>query len=335
MADLVSIGFKADAKGIDDVNKGFDKVVASGGRADKVLKNTEKSITKFSGAAAKTTDKMSMFGRQSGQAGIQLQQFIGQVQGGQSAMLALSQQSADLGFVLGAPLLGAVVGISASIAGMLLPNLFKATEGIIGLDDSLSFLEGNYKKLSEAQKLVAKDVVSAKLKEQQVQANGLRVEINKLQTALMIAEQSAGGRFLERLFGEDVDKASKALAEAEGSLSTLNLKIEKTKKQVTDLSLAQDKQPVFPDMPTRGLFSIIRQPIYVSFALTLWTVPVWTPDQLALAMVFTTYCLFAPKFKEARFEKRYGTRFRAYRARVPYAVPCLKRSKYHDNNSTK
>lgn len=242
MADLVSIGFKADAKGIDDVNKGFDKVVASGGRADKVLKNTEKSITKFSGAAAKTTDKMSMFGRQSGQAGIQLQQFIGQVQGGQSAMLALSQQSADLGFVLGAPLLGAVVGISASIAGMLLPNLFKATEGIIGLDDSLSFLEGNYKKLSEAQKLVAKDVVSAKLKEQQVQANGLRVEINKLQTALMVAEQSAGGRFLERLFGEDVDKASKALAEAEGSLSTLNLKIEKTKKQVTDLSLAQDKQ---------------------------------------------------------------------------------------------
>ena len=101
------------------------------------------------------------------------------------------------------------------------------------------------------------------------------------------------------------------------------------------MSLAQDKQPVFPDMPTRGLFSIIRQPIYVSFALTLWTVPVWTPDQLALAMVFTTYCLFAPKFKEARFEKRYGTRFRAYRARVPYAVPCLKRSKYHDNNSTK
>ena len=101
------------------------------------------------------------------------------------------------------------------------------------------------------------------------------------------------------------------------------------------MSLAQDKKPVFPDMPTTGLFSIIRQPIYVSFAMTLWTVPVWTPDQLALAMVFTVYCLFAPKFKEARFEKRYGARFRAYRARVPYALPCLKGSKYNDNNSTK
>ena len=101
------------------------------------------------------------------------------------------------------------------------------------------------------------------------------------------------------------------------------------------MSLAQDKNPVFPDMPTRGLFSIIRQPIYVSFALTLWTVPVWTPDQLALAMIFTAYCLFAPKFKEARFEKRYGAKFRAYRARVPYALPCLKGPKCHDNNPPK
>ena len=101
------------------------------------------------------------------------------------------------------------------------------------------------------------------------------------------------------------------------------------------MSLAQDKKPVFPDMPTEGLFSIIRQPIYVSFTLTLWTVPVWTPDQLALAIIFTAYCLYAPKLKEARVEKRYGARFRAYRARVPYALPRLKGLKYHDNSSQK
>ena len=96
--------------------------------------------------------------------------------------------------------------------------------------------------------------------------------------------------------------------------------------------LAQDKKPVFPDMPTEGLFSIIRQPIYVSFALKLWTGPVWTPDQLALAIVFTAYCLFAPKLKEARFQKRYGARFKAYRDKVPYALPTLKASKYHHKN---
>lgn len=89
------------------------------------------------------------------------------------------------------------------------------------------------------------------------------------------------------------------------------------------MSLAQDKKPVFPDMPVMGLFRLVRQPIYVSFALTLWTVPVWTPDQLALAVTLTAYCFLAPILKERRFEKRYGARFDTYRSRVPYAVPQL------------
>lgn len=101
------------------------------------------------------------------------------------------------------------------------------------------------------------------------------------------------------------------------------------------MSLAQDKKPVFPDMPTTGLFRIIRQPIYVSFALTLWTVPVWTPDQLLLAVLLTGYCLLAPRLKEARFEKRYGERFRDYQKSVPYAVPNLKGGKNYDAQDAK
>lgn len=93
------------------------------------------------------------------------------------------------------------------------------------------------------------------------------------------------------------------------------------------MSLAQNIKPVFPDMPTQGLFSIIRQPIYVAFALTTWTVPVWTPDQLCLAIVLTAYCLFAPRFKERRFSQRYGSRFEKYRREVPYALPRRSRSK--------
>lgn len=87
------------------------------------------------------------------------------------------------------------------------------------------------------------------------------------------------------------------------------------------MSLAQNIPVQFPDMPTTGLFRIIRQPIYVAFALTLWTVPVWSPDQLALALVLTSYCLLAPRLKERRFERRYGARFETYRADVPYALP--------------
>lgn len=87
------------------------------------------------------------------------------------------------------------------------------------------------------------------------------------------------------------------------------------------MSLLARIRPVFPDMPTRGLFRVIRQPIYVAFALTLWTVPVWTPDQFALATALTAYCLLAPRLKERRFAARYGDRFHSYRAAVPYVVP--------------
>ena len=87
------------------------------------------------------------------------------------------------------------------------------------------------------------------------------------------------------------------------------------------MSLMANIKPIFPDMPTQGLFVIFRQPIYVAFALTLWTVPIWTPDQLLLALCYTSYCLWAPRLKERRFANRYGTRFEAYKNAVPYILP--------------
>lgn len=96
------------------------------------------------------------------------------------------------------------------------------------------------------------------------------------------------------------------------------------------MSLMKNTNPKFPDMPTDGLFRVVRQPIYAAFALTLWTVPVWTPDQLALAVTLTVYCLAAPKLKERRFEKRYGERFRDYKRKVPYAIPIPVNRDPHD-----
>ena len=93
------------------------------------------------------------------------------------------------------------------------------------------------------------------------------------------------------------------------------------------MSLAQNKTPKFPDMPTIGLFKYIRQPIYLAFALTTWTTPIWTLDQWLIASIFTFYCYFAPKFKEKRFEKRFGQKFVDYKSNVPYMVPGFKLKK--------
>ncbi|MEJ6395451.1 isoprenylcysteine carboxylmethyltransferase family protein [Gymnodinialimonas sp. 2305UL16-5] len=91
------------------------------------------------------------------------------------------------------------------------------------------------------------------------------------------------------------------------------------------MSLMAKRKPRFPDMPQTGMFRVIRQPIYLAFALTTWAVPVWTPDQLVLALLLTAYCVIAPLLKERRFRARYGERFEAYAARVPYMVPRLAR----------
>ncbi|MEM0900806.1 MAG: isoprenylcysteine carboxylmethyltransferase family protein [Pseudomonadota bacterium] len=89
------------------------------------------------------------------------------------------------------------------------------------------------------------------------------------------------------------------------------------------LALWRGTNAQYPDMPTGGTFKLIRQPIYFSFALTPWFVPVWTPDQLAIAISLTAYCLIAPLHKEQRFAKMFGERWRRYRERTPYFIPFI------------
>ena len=89
---------------------------------------TKRALKDVDVAMSKTEKSTKGMSANFGQAGIQVQQFVGQIQGGQSAMLALSQQSADLGIVLGAPMVGVIAGLSASIVGMLLPSLMESTD---------------------------------------------------------------------------------------------------------------------------------------------------------------------------------------------------------------
>jgi protein-S-isoprenylcysteine O-methyltransferase Ste14 len=90
----------------------------------------------------------------------------------------------------------------------------------------------------------------------------------------------------------------------------------------------------YPDMPTGGLFRFTRNPIYVSFALTTWTVPVWTPDQLLVAIFLTAYCVLGPILKEARYRRIHGTRFDSYAATVPYFLPRFRRAQAGTTHSS-
>lgn len=87
------------------------------------------------------------------------------------------------------------------------------------------------------------------------------------------------------------------------------------------VALFRGRKPVYPAMPVSGLFRFTRQPIYAAFALTLWTVPTWTPDQLIVALTLTAYCLVGPVMKELRYRRIYGEAFHSYARAVPYWLP--------------
>lgn len=87
------------------------------------------------------------------------------------------------------------------------------------------------------------------------------------------------------------------------------------------IAVLRGKAPVFKEFPRTGTFSVSRQPIYLAFALILWTAPHWTIDRLALAIMWTIYCVLGPLHKERRFLTYYGERFKAYQKLVPYFLP--------------
>jgi protein-S-isoprenylcysteine O-methyltransferase Ste14 len=86
-------------------------------------------------------------------------------------------------------------------------------------------------------------------------------------------------------------------------------------------AVSRGRKPQFRDFAPRGTFRWVRQPVYVAFALTLWTGPIWTIDHFLIAFVWTTYCVLAPRHKERRYSARYGERFAHYRTLVPYWIP--------------
>lgn len=214
MTDLARIGFAADTSGLTKAQRELGNLATKGEQTEKTLKNTDKAL--------------GGMGRKAGQAGIQLQQFIGQVQGGQSAMLALSQQSADLGFVLGAPLLGAVVGIGASMAGLLLPNIFKTTNAMTELEkvaealkvslveaaDGSDLLSAKIEKLAKRSESLAKLQIAASIQDAEKQ---IKISAKGIEDAL----DSAFGMTTESVLRGFSDEVSKSAAKANVSITEL------------------------------------------------------------------------------------------------------------------
>lgn len=202
--NLLTTSLKKQGNTISSNGVVLDKYGKVNERATRTLSRLNAEQMKLTQTASGVNSAIRNMGANAGQASIQMQQFIGQVQGGQDVMLALSQQSADLGFVLGAPLLGAVIGITASLAGMLMPELMNSK-------DALEQVEVAVERVQAAMTLSADGV--ADYSEQMKMLKNISEELLKVKLAGLIADQKNAMEIATKGI-ED------ALDEARGSFTT-------------------------------------------------------------------------------------------------------------------
>lgn len=118
---------------------------------------------------------------------------VGQVQGGTSAFVALSQQAADLGFVLGFPLLGAVVGIASAFAGPLIAAIMGVKEETESLTKEVDELAGSYETLTDAQRAYYDMVSGRQIKDMTLEIMKLKNEADSLTGIMQMPSESGQG----------------------------------------------------------------------------------------------------------------------------------------------
>jgi protein-S-isoprenylcysteine O-methyltransferase Ste14 len=72
---------------------------------------------------------------------------------------------------------------------------------------------------------------------------------------------------------------------------------------------------------TPMLYSRVRHPLYVGWAIFFWATPTMTVGHLLLAAGMTAYMLLAVVFEERDLIAHFGQRYEEYRRRVPMFVP--------------
>ena len=198
--------------------EGLDKAIG---------KSTTGINSKVSKTSSSVSNALGGIGRQAGQVGIQVSQLTGQIQGGTNAFIALSQQAADIGFVLGVPLLGAVVSLASAIGFTLVNSLNDAKEAGKTLPDELTKRLDEIKKgFQETDKESRRAFAQVELGKLNTELNAITNRINTLKSAQqtyfqLATKGSDAARNDYKRVGDEIAELEKKL----GPLATLQEKV--------------------------------------------------------------------------------------------------------------
>lgn len=133
MADTASLMVRVRATGAEQAAKQLDNLSSSAGKADS-------STKKLMDTTSAATPKMNAMRASIGNAGYQVQDFIVQIQGGQSALTAFTQQGSQLVSAFN-PIAGTVLTIATVIGGALYASLSNSTDTAKQLEEATKFLD--------------------------------------------------------------------------------------------------------------------------------------------------------------------------------------------------
>jgi hypothetical protein len=250
MAEVATLEFKANTSGISRADKALKDLNATGQRTGNVISLVDARI----GALAASNQRVaSSFTAQKGaiqQASFQMQDFFVQVGAGQSALTAFAQQGPQFASIFGAggAVVGALIAVTAVIAGPFLKSLFdtksatdqlseaiKSLNGIITeTDDKTNVLSDAFAALAQRSAVLSQSMVREALLKVRDALQEANEEANSLANGL--SPSALGGRFdrIALYAGRARDeflKGTITLAEFNDRINTLFLQTPDPSKQ--------------------------------------------------------------------------------------------------------
>ena len=257
MTDIAQIGISIDTKDVkvaqgelgklanaadnagEEIEQLGNEAQTAGGKVEKSGKRIKgaagnvRSYTKNTKDAGKNTGR---FGQIAGQAGFQVGDFATQVQGGQSALLAFSQQGSQLlgAFGAGGAIAGAVLAVGAAIGGIFLKSTKEANEAIKEFISNIDELEEKAQqlKLSDAEIALASGSVFDQLEAENKLLKERTKEAERLQ-GLLIAQEDQLKTITK--FGGDRRQILKDINKTSADLEQANFLVFKSEKEIIRL----------------------------------------------------------------------------------------------------
>lgn len=208
-----------------DITVDADGVTTATTKAVGDLEKLQAKLKATDPAAKRAGDSLGNMGRKAGAAGIQVQQLVGQIQGGQNVFNALSAQAADLGIVLGAPLVGAVAGLGAAFAGILLPSLFNTEDKTQDLIDKLRELSETQILSKEQAALLAQEernLISEKEELVKAAEDEIKEQNRLIQVMRDSMVRNQGSQIAYKNYQKSIKEANEEIVRQQALLKTTN-----------------------------------------------------------------------------------------------------------------